>query len=229
MLVLISMQKLASSSVAAIASALRKRRAGIAAGRGELGRLRERRDALSAAEIAGGYAAEQDGAGLDRLAELDERIGELDVKLRLTEDEEPRLRELIDLAEAIGARRRSSGSSRSLRNGGRFAGRSVLLFTEYKATQALLLSRLHATFGDDCTAFINGEDRLNGVADAADRPRTLRSRREEAARCFNAGEARFLVATEAGGEGIDLQERCHTLIHVDLPWNRCASTSASAA
>lgn len=30
---------------------------------------------------------------------------------------------------------------------------------------------------------------------------------------------RFLVSTEAGGEGIDLQEQCHTLIHVDLPWN----------
>jgi len=30
---------------------------------------------------------------------------------------------------------------------------------------------------------------------------------------------RFLISTEAGGEGIDLQERCHSLVHVDLPWN----------
>ena len=30
---------------------------------------------------------------------------------------------------------------------------------------------------------------------------------------------RFLVSTEAAGEGIDLQENCHSLIHVDLPWN----------
>jgi SNF2 family DNA or RNA helicase len=36
---------------------------------------------------------------------------------------------------------------------------------------------------------------------------------------FNAGRIRFLVSTEAGGEGIDLQERCSALIHVDLPWN----------
>ena len=43
--------------------------------------------------------------------------------------------------------------------------------------------------------------------------------REEAVRRFNAGECRFLISTEAGGEGIDLQERCHTLVHVDLPWN----------
>lgn len=27
------------------------------------------------------------------------------------------------------------------------------------------------------------------------------------------------MSTEAAGEGIDLQESCHTLIHVDLPWN----------
>ena len=48
---------------------------------------------------------------------------------------------------------------------------------------------------------------------------TLRMTREEAAARFNAGEARFLVSTEAGGEGIDLQQACHTLIHADLPWN----------
>ena len=36
---------------------------------------------------------------------------------------------------------------------------------------------------------------------------------------FNRGELRFLISTEAGGEGIDLQERCCSLIHVDLPWN----------
>ena len=187
MLVLISMQKLASSSVAAIASALRKRLAGIAAGRHELGRLRDTAAALSAAESTRGYATEQDGSDQDRLAELDERIGELDAKLRLVEDEEPRLRELIALADEIDRETKIERIVEELRDGGRFAGRSVLLFTEYKATQALLLSRLHAVFGDGCTAFINGEDRLDIVANAAGKPRTLRSRREEAARRFNAG------------------------------------------
>ena len=32
-------------------------------------------------------------------------------------------------------------------------------------------------------------------------------------------EIRFLVSTEAGGEGIDLQEHCAVLVHVDMPWN----------
>ncbi len=43
--------------------------------------------------------------------------------------------------------------------------------------------------------------------------------RYDAAERFNAGKVRFLVSTEAAGEGIDLQENCRTLVHVDLPWN----------
>lgn len=42
---------------------------------------------------------------------------------------------------------------------------------------------------------------------------------EDAADDFNEERVRFLVSTEAGGEGIDLQQRCATLVHVDLPWN----------
>lgn len=222
MLVLISMQKLASSSVAAIVSALRKRLERIVAGRDEVDRLRDRQRApvgLSLADLVSSHSAEQDSSDLDRLAELDERVGELDSKVRLVDDEELRLRELIGLADSVGHETKIERIVEQLQEGGRFAGRSVLFFTEYKATQALLLSRLHQSFGDDCTAFINGENQLHDVTDAGGKARTLRSRREDATRRFNAGEARFLVATEAGGEGIDLQENCHTLIHVDLPWN----------
>ena len=49
--------------------------------------------------------------------------------------------------------------------------------------------------------------------------RRLAIPREQAASQFNGGQVRFLVSTEAAGEGIDLQQNCHTLIHVDLPWN----------
>jgi len=41
----------------------------------------------------------------------------------------------------------------------------------------------------------------------------------DAARDFNSGRKRFLICTEAGGEGIDLQERCRSVVHADLPWN----------
>jgi hypothetical protein len=49
--------------------------------------------------------------------------------------------------------------------------------------------------------------------------KTISQPREHAANAFNAGKVRFLVSTEAGGEGIDLQERCALLVHVDMPWN----------
>lgn len=45
-------------------------------------------------------------------------------------------------------------------------------------------------------------------------------RRKEAAKEFNEGKVRFLISTEAAGEGIDLQQNCHVLIHADLPWNK---------
>ena len=101
----------------------------------------------------------------------------------------------------------------------RFADQPVLFFTEYKATQALVISALQSRFGDDCATFINGDEELDGVLLSSGVVTKLREPRESAATRFNAGQVRFLVSTEAGGEGIDLQERCHVLIHVDLPWN----------
>jgi superfamily II DNA/RNA helicase len=48
-------------------------------------------------------------------------------------------------------------------------------------------------------------------------------RREELKRRFNSDPAedplRILVCTDAAREGINLQMRCHDLIHIDLPWN----------
>jgi len=100
-----------------------------------------------------------------------------------------------------------------------FAGRTILFFTEYKATQAMLMSALIHHFGNHCVTFINGDNRIDGVIDSSGQSRTLSETRSQAATKFNAGQVRFLVSTEAGGEGIDLQQNCHTLVHVDLPWN----------
>jgi SNF2 family DNA or RNA helicase len=47
--------------------------------------------------------------------------------------------------------------------------------------------------------------------------------REELKRRFNADPVtdplRILICTDAAREGINLQARCHELIHIDLPWN----------
>ena len=206
-LVLIALQKLASSSVAAILRALRRRLATV-----------ERAEAAQTRRSASlpDYAAATDEQDLDRVSALEEQAL-MDLRLLLMADEAPRLRELIAAAEEVRGETKVAAILSLVR--GRFADRSVLFFTEYKATQSLLMSALIREFGDGCVTFINGDERAEEVVGADGVPRTVNERRPSAAERFNRGLVRFLVSTEAGGEGIDLQERCHTLVHVDLPWN----------
>lgn len=209
MLVLIAMQKLASSSVAAIRKAIERR----------LERLNLNPSQLSNAEptLTLSYDQAEEEGDTDALAVLEEEVAGEAIDVRLMEDEARELRSLLDAAVQIKSETKISTLIEGLKN--RMAGRSVLFFTEYKATQALLMSALHHTFGDGCVAFINGDERIDGVLDAKGAIRSYKANREEAAGKFNSGQVRFLVSTEAGGEGIDLQEKCHTLVHVDLPWN----------
>ncbi len=207
-LVLIAMQKLASSSVAAIRRAIRGRLQRIVGGRRRMGELRVRRAALQTMD---------DLEAGDALAVIDEQLAELDTELQLMEDEEPALRDLLRLAEAIRNETKIQKILDVVEE--RFSDRSVLFFSEYKATQSLLMSALIRRYGPQCVTFINGDDRADDIEMPDGARRSIRKSREEAAEEFNSGKARFLVSTEAGGEGIDLQVSCWTLIHVDLPWN----------
>jgi superfamily II DNA or RNA helicase len=211
MLVLITLQKLASSSVAAIRRAIRRRIGGVAHRREELEVL-TRQYADYASRAGDDYTG-------DALARLEEQIAESRAAVRLMENEEPALRELLAASETVVDETKIRTILEAVGENGPFAGRSVLFFTEYKATQSLLMSALMARFGDGCVAFINGD----GIAQEVRLPdgtiQDLSEDRQSAAARFNRGAVRFLVGTEAAGEGIDLQERCHTLIHVDLPWN----------
>ena len=96
---------------------------------------------------------------------------------------------------------------------------TVLFFTEYKETQARLVFRLGAVFGPACVTFINGDGRLVNVSFGAGAEGALTQDRGTAAYGFNQGTYRFLVSTEAAAEGIDLHMNCARLIHVDVPWN----------
>ncbi len=205
MLVMIAMQKLASSSTAAIQRAIRKRLARVEVGRKKLRDLeREYREA-------------EDTLSHDELSRLEEDIVESTSALKLMENEEPRLRELLAATAQVESETKIDTLLQLLKD--RFADRTVLFFTEYKATQALLVSALMKRFGPDCVTFINGDDRLDDVAFPDGRVDSIALPRGEATERFNSGQVRFLISTEAGGEGIDLQENCHTLVHVDLPWN----------
>ena len=80
----------------------------------------------------------------------------------------------------------------------------VLIFSEYRATQSYLKEALEVRFGAGCVEQINGS-----------MPHPLR--RQAIARFEES--AQFLISTEAGGEGINLQRNCHIMVNYDLPWN----------
>ncbi|UQN08811.1 helicase-related protein [Deinococcus sp. QL22] len=200
MLVLIALQKLASSSVAALRRALRGRQ------------QRVTQQIKNAQAGAAAYQALLEAGDGDALSAAEEALGDWGGGLLLMENERVHLEELLILANRVKVETKIQAVLLALET--RFQDRSVLFFTEYKATQSLLLGALTERYGSGSVTFINGDGRAEDV-----RGQTLTMRRERAAELFNSGEVRFLVATEAAGEGIDLQQHCHTLIHVDLPWN----------
>lgn len=210
-LVLITMQKLASSSVAAIRRALRNR----------LERLRnasaKQTRQLTIRQELEHVTLRDDPAEADLRAALEEELAAAGTDIPIGPHEIPGIEELLAAAAEVTEETKIRRLIELVDT--RFAGRSVLFFSEYKATQSLLLSALRRHFGEDCATFINGDGRADEVRRRDGSLEVLVTAREEAARRFNDGEVRFLVSTEAAGEGIDLQRRCFTLVHVDLPWN----------
>lgn len=84
----------------------------------------------------------------------------------------------------------------------------LVVFTEYLATLDYLRARLRARYGA-------GDWLLNlygGMNDAE---------RDAVKRAFNdpRGPARVLLATDAAGEGLNLQRAARYLLHWDIPWN----------
>jgi SNF2 family DNA or RNA helicase len=77
----------------------------------------------------------------------------------------------------------------------------VLVFTEFVPTQAMLAEYLESRGFAVAT--------LNGGMDMDARTRTLQT---------FAQDARVLISTDAGGEGLNLQF-CHVIINFDMPWN----------
>lgn len=203
-LVLIALQKLASSSIAAVSSALETRQSRMTG-------------------LANQYRTEIETDFDDPSAnELDRAIQEWSRedrrgKILLVEDEARYLNELIISAKAVKFETRVNRVVEIIES--RFPDQQVLLFTEYKRTQALVASALTKRFGMQNVGFINGDNRLDGLVMPDGQVVSRNAQREDTCDAFNEGRIRFLISTEAGGEGIDLQERCNALIHVDLPWN----------
>lgn len=80
----------------------------------------------------------------------------------------------------------------------------ILIFTEYRGTQDFLTEALQKRFGTESVSLLHG-----GLSHIE---------REEAIANFE-DSSQFLISTEAGGEGINLQRKCHIMVNYDLPWN----------
>ena len=210
-LILITMQKLASSSVAAVRRTLAGRLARLRDAKTKLEESRE--DLAHLQELR----SEDDPANLDEISRLEERVAESLSGVDLNPNEIPALEELLAVASEVTEETKIARILSVVEEC--FADRSVLFFTEYKATQALLMSALHKRYGDGCVTFINGDGFIEDVQDSSGNISDRTEDRRVAAARFNRGDVRFLVSTEAAGEGVDLQENCSALVHVDLPWN----------
>ena len=128
-------------------------------------------------------------------------------------DEVAELRELAAQAQTVedmGVEAKLSRLKDLLQTEGFFAdpGKRLLLFTEFKDTLNYLLGRLESWgFRVGC---IHGSMRPG----ARDEPGT----RLHAEQQFRDGEIQVLVATEAAGEGINVQ-CCNIMFNYDIPWN----------
>jgi SNF2 family DNA or RNA helicase len=130
---------------------------------------------------------------VERIADLEReiaRLGELVEQTKaIPRDEEAKLNALKGCLERSEFGELEDGRGR------------LLIFTEYRATQDYLVE--HLTEWGYTTCVIHGG--MNA------------QQRKEAQRLFQA-ERQICVATEAAGEGINLQI-CHLMINYDLPWN----------
>jgi superfamily II DNA or RNA helicase len=99
----------------------------------------------------------------------------------------------------------------TLKPGGSWSNRRVIIFTEYRATQKWLHDLLAAEG-------LAGQDRLLTIYGGMPM-----EDREPIKAAFQADPAvapvRILLTTDAASEGVNLQNHCWQLIHYEIPWN----------
>ncbi|MEU5152931.1 DISARM system SNF2-like helicase DrmD [Glycomyces sp. NPDC021274] len=96
------------------------------------------------------------------------------------------------------------------KNGDTWTNERVVVFTEYRDTLDWLKDLLHSQgLGHDRVAV------LHGGMDVDERELTRRAFQADPSEHL----VRILLATDAAGEGIDLQNQCHRLINYDIPFN----------
>ncbi|MGC5036311.1 DISARM system SNF2-like helicase DrmD [Streptomyces sp. DT190] len=98
-------------------------------------------------------------------------------------------------------------------DGKKWTNERVVVFTEYRDTQEWLYDLLQQEELTDGGRV----ERLHGGLSAEERERIRLGFQTDPSR--EEGKVRILLATDAAGEGIDLQNHCHRLINYDIPFN----------
>lgn len=202
---LTTMQRRVASSTRAIRRTLERRLERIDKALEDLPAYLRRRKAFQAAALPDGEELEDldedERWGLEEKA-LEEWLPATETELRA---ERVELLPLLDLAREVEGKRVERKltellevvKTQGLREDRR---KQLLIFTEHKDTLDYLVEHLAADFE---VARIHGQMRL---AERIEQERYFRE------------TAQIMVATEAAGEGINLQF-CHLMVNYDLPWN----------
>ena len=194
-------RKLASSSIAAIERALERRRCRLT---GQLDGDTNRMPEEDFEELLEAFEEGEDGD--DDLVNLSDQVSTLGARSDpFFENELKMLDDLCEAAKVVRADDRKLvkfliGIVDQVHS----MGLKLLVFTEYRATQDYLVDALQRRYPDSGVCSINGSMGLDVKRRNIDD--------------FN-DSARFMVSTEAGGEGINLHYSCHMLVNYDLPWN----------
>lgn len=190
--VMTSFLKIASSSRAALRRALDNRARKLEAARANEARRAARRFDLTDDDLEGEEA--EDAIARFDVAFFDRELDDLRGLIALLDDAgpDPKIAALVDELERV---RQDSPSG-------------VLVFTEYRASQDAIVQALRDRFGSDTVAQIRG-----GQGEANDAAAARFQSRDPGER------VPFLVSTQAGGEGLNLQHGGHVLVNFDLPWN----------
>jgi SNF2 family DNA or RNA helicase len=187
---MILMQRLVTSSTAAIRTSLERRLAALDLPQGQLSLFPE--------DIG------EDWASLDGQQQLDTI---LNLRLKGLKDERKEVELLLSAArrcEAVGPDVKAEALLENIQEVQREENEpnlKVLIFTEFVPTQQMLMQFLQSR-GFKVVA-------LNGSMDMDER---------QQAQARFADDAQVLISTDAGGEGLNLQF-CHVIVNYDLPWN----------
>jgi len=214
---LTTFQKLNSSSTAAITSALSKRLKRLKGEMEKKSDIAEKSDDDHDERFEGEF--EETKALENEIDIMQFEVDTLQSLLDIKVKRDHKLDKLLELIDII--------CKESPRND----SEKMLIFTEYRETQKYLVNELEKKYGRGCVVVIHGDMKLERIEEnardidsiwtpfARDGALAAPTTKRTSQRLFRDHEkVRFLVSTEAGGEGINLQF-CHICINYDLPWN----------